>query len=370
MRIGILLPGFSSNEHDWAIPVQHHLIREMAVQDEVRVIALRYPHRRDRYPIFGAEVHSLGAGQVRGWQRIRLWIEAIQLIRRLHQNAPFDVLHAMWADETGLMAAWAGQWLGIPVVTSIAGGELVALPDIEYGLQRSAFSRWIVRQAIEKSQRVAAACHYTKNLLHQSAYHIPTERIAVIPLGVDTSIFTEDRSVARDPNQIIAVGSLIGVKNHAALIHAMTEVYPSARLTIMGNGSLKHNLLQRIHHLGLQERVSIADAKPHLEMPSVYQKSLLHVLPSRHEGLGMVTLEAAACGVTTLSTPVGIVPDYPELGTCVESEPRRMAQAINHLLSNTKHLIERGHTAQRLTHEQLTIQQTVTAFRKLYQTLQ
>ena len=47
MNIGILLPGFSSDENDWAIPVQMNLVREMAKGDDVRVLALRYPHRRD-----------------------------------------------------------------------------------------------------------------------------------------------------------------------------------------------------------------------------------------------------------------------------------------------------------------------------------
>jgi len=64
MRIGILLPGFSSHPADWAIPVQQNLARELAARDDLRVIALRYPHRRDHYTLEGATVYSLGVGQV------------------------------------------------------------------------------------------------------------------------------------------------------------------------------------------------------------------------------------------------------------------------------------------------------------------
>ncbi|MFN8374031.1 MAG: glycosyltransferase [Anaerolineae bacterium] len=110
MNIGILLPGFSSDEHDAAIPVQLNLVRTMAQQHDVRVLALRYPHRRDSYDVHGARVHSFGVGQVRGVGRLRLWLETLLLLRRLHREKPFDVLHAMWADECGLLAAaWAGQ---------------------------------------------------------------------------------------------------------------------------------------------------------------------------------------------------------------------------------------------------------------------
>ena len=108
MNIGILLPGFSSDEHDWAIPVQLNLVREMAREDDVRVLALRYPHRRDCYSVYGAMVYSLGVGQACGARRLALWWEALRTLRRLHREKPFDVLHAMWADETGLIAAWAG----------------------------------------------------------------------------------------------------------------------------------------------------------------------------------------------------------------------------------------------------------------------
>src|SRR3712207_683551 len=105
MNLGILLPGFSSDESDWAIPVQLNLVREMAKTDHVRVLALRYPHRRDSYTVFGARVHSIGVGQVRGFRRLLLWWEALRTLRKLHTEKPFDVLHAMWGDETGLIAA-------------------------------------------------------------------------------------------------------------------------------------------------------------------------------------------------------------------------------------------------------------------------
>jgi hypothetical protein len=164
VNVGILLPGFSSNEQDWAIPVQLNLVREMSQHDDVRVLALRYPQRRDCYNIFGAAVYSLGVGQVRGLRRLALWWDALRMLRRLHQQKPFDVLHSMWADETGLIAAWAGRWLTIPVVVSVAGGELVGFDDIGYGLQRSVFSRWTVRQALTGADRVVVACSYIRRL--------------------------------------------------------------------------------------------------------------------------------------------------------------------------------------------------------------
>jgi hypothetical protein len=45
------MPGFSAHPDDWAIPVQQHLLREMARHAEVRVITTRYPPSRPGAPL-------------------------------------------------------------------------------------------------------------------------------------------------------------------------------------------------------------------------------------------------------------------------------------------------------------------------------
>lgn len=80
MNIGVLIPGFSSDERDAAIPVQLNLAREQAKYLDLRIIALRYPHRRDHYRIFGAQVYSLGYGAwTRGAHRFVLWLSLIHI---------------------------------------------------------------------------------------------------------------------------------------------------------------------------------------------------------------------------------------------------------------------------------------------------
>ncbi len=224
MRVGILLPGFSSSEQDWAIPVQLNLVREMSADEDVRVLALRYPFRRDCYSIYGATVYSLGVGQVRSWRRLKLWADALLTLRHLHHKKPFDVLHAMWADETGLIAAWAGRMLGIPVVVSIAGGELVGFEDLGYGLQRSAFSRWIVGQALYGADRIIPACTYARNLITQAGYNVSADKIQTITLGVDANIFKPSSNQIPTEHKLIHVASLLGVKDQATLLRALARL--------------------------------------------------------------------------------------------------------------------------------------------------
>ncbi len=368
MRVGIILPGFSSDEHDWAIPVQLNLVREMATHDDVRVLALRYPHRRDRYEVYGATVYSLGVGQVRGLQRLKLWADALLTLRRLHRERPFDVLHAMWADETGLIAAWAGRWLGIPVVVSIAGGELVGFADLDYGLQRSNFSRWIVGQALYGADRVIAACSYARGLIPQAGYTRVPARIQTITLGVDENIFAlPNPNQPPAENKLIHAASLVGVKDQATLLRALARLDDSITLDIIGSGPEEKPLRALAAELGISERVHFLGAVAHLDLPTYYQQAALNILCSRHEGLGMVTLEAAACGIPTVGTAVGLLPDYPALGISVPvGDDAALADAINLLLTDNKKRIVLGQSARKLVEERFTIQETVRQFRALY----
>ncbi|HUN08901.1 MAG TPA: glycosyltransferase [Aggregatilineales bacterium] len=373
MHIGILLPGFSQDERDPAIPVQLNLVRELARRDSVRVLALRYPFERRIYTVAGAEVHALGAGPVRGLHRLKLWADALIHLRQMHRTQPFDLLHAMWADETGLIAAWAARMLRVPVVISVAGGETVWLPDIQYGLQGSAFSRWTVRQALNGADRIVVASRYSQRLIENiigTGKVSSAGKMAYIPLGVDAAHFRPDPSSGSNHGKLIHVASLIGVKDQATLLSAMTHLPDHITLGIIGEGPESARLELLTAALGIQHRVQFAGAVPHQELPKHYQRASLHVLTSRHEGQGMVTLEAAACGLPTVSTAVGIVPDDPDLGVYVSvGDDAALAGAITALLQNTEQLRARSRNARTAVEARYTIQHTVTQLRDLYRDL-
>ncbi len=370
MHVGIILPGFSSDEQDWAIPVQLNLVREMAAVEDVRVLALRYPFRRDKYTIFGATVYSLGVGQVRGFQRLKLWLDALLTLRRLHQEKPFHVLHAMWADETGLIAAWAGKWLGIPVIVSIAGGELVGFDDLDYGLQRSTFSRWIVGQALRGADRVIVACSYVQRLMTHAGYENLRLKIHNITLGIDEAVFKPADNPQPTENKLIHAASLIGVKDQATLIRAMAHLSDDVTLDIIGTGSDEPRLRALAAELGITHRIRFLGKVAHLDLPTYYQRAALNILCSRHEGLGMVTLEAAACGIPTVGTAVGLLPDFPSLGVSVPvGDDVALANAIRDLLANKEKRLALGFSAKNLVHNRFTIQETVRLLRDQYRQL-
>jgi glycosyltransferase involved in cell wall biosynthesis len=361
MRIGYLLPGFSAHADDWAIPVQQRLVRELAYADQLTVIALRYPHTRRPYLLEGAQVVPLGwTARARGLARLCLWRDALQTLEQLHRAAPFDVLHATWADETGLLAVWAGRKLGVPSVVTAVGGEFAALTSLDYGLQRSAFSRWIVRQALNADALLAASPF----LARQMAALTPRP-VTVLPLGVDTAQFSP-AAAPPEPDLIVSAGSLIRVKGHAVLLQALAQV-PAARLVLAGDGPERAALEAQAGALGLAERVQFGGAVDYAGMPALFRRAALHALPSLHEGQGMVTLEAAACGVPTAGSAVGLLADDPALGAAVPpGDDAALTQALVALLNDVDTRRRKGEQALARVKQAYTLEETARRLREVY----
>lgn len=342
MRIGLIVPGFSADERDWCIPALRHLVRELVRGDEVRVLALRYPHRAGSYPLLGAEVTALGGGTRRGAGSLGLWRATLVALAAAHRRAPFDVLHALWATESGMLAALAGRMLGVPVVVSIAGGELAALPDIGYGGRLVRAERARVRLALRLADVVTAGSAYacrmaepylaprrqrgletaagrpeTRDPRPEAEGRAPLQPAARspwrLPLGVDLSLFhPAPAAPPAGPPRIVQAASLVPVKNQATLLRALALLrargVPFAA-EIAGEGPLEGELRALAGDLDLGEAVRFRGALPHDALPGFFHGAAAFALSSRHEAQCMALLEAAACGVPAAGSAVGALPE-------------------------------------------------------------
>lgn len=311
MNVGLVFPGFSADERDWCIPALRNLVRELAVAEDVRVLALRYPHRAGRYEAFGAQVSALGGATVRRAGSARLWLRALSALAEEHRRRPFDVLHAFWATESGLIAALAGRVLGVPTIVSLAGGELVGLRDIGYGDQLVRSSRLKVRLALRMATAITAGSG--QMCAGASAARRSTGDVRWLPLGVDTNLFRHG-SAERDggPPRLVHAASLVPVKDQRMLLRAAGLLRARGiafQLDLAGEGLLDGELRRLAARLRLDGQVHFHGALRHDALPAFYRGAAAFVLTSRHEAQCMAALEAAACGVPAVGTAVGILPE-------------------------------------------------------------
>lgn len=372
MKIALLTPGFSADENDWCIPVLYHLVRELAREHEIHVFTIRHPPRAGTYPFHGATVHALGGATRAGWARVPLLFRTLTAILGEARRKPFDLLHAFWADEPGFLAVFAGGMLQIPRVVSLMGGELVGMREIGYGGQLSVVNSALTGYALRGANAVTAGSAYLAQMAKAQYPEIPVQ---VLPLGVDTHLFhppAENTSPLFPPNQthLLHAASLVPIKDQTTLLQAFARVlqtHPNTHLHLLGDGPLRPALEQLAKELNLAAHLTFHGAVPHHETPRFYQAADLCVLSSRFESQGMVVLEAAACGVTTVGTAVGILPEIvPAEQVVPVGEVETLAEAIMAAISNPARVREIGRGQVDQVGERYSLAKCVQGLRGLY----
>jgi glycosyltransferase involved in cell wall biosynthesis len=166
---------------------------------------------------------------------------------------------------------------------------------------------------------------------------IDSEKIAVIPNGVDNSRFhcnSHDKVWGR----IVYVGRLVPHKHVELLVDAFNEVkekVPEAELHIIGSGPSMRLIKDRAS--GFKD-CFIHGFLPDDQMIDLLKSSWLFVLPSEREGSGLVALEAMAAGlpVVTVNYPDNGAKELANFGCGLVVNPtsNALASAILQVLSD------------------------------------
>ncbi|HYN43754.1 MAG TPA: glycosyltransferase family 4 protein [Thermoanaerobaculia bacterium] len=306
MKIGLVVPGgVDRSGRERVIPALLWLIESLALRNEVVVFALGQEEAPGEWQLLGARVVDLGRAAHRALPGLGVLGRGRQLSRAFREAGPFDVIHAFWASPCGFLATVAAP-RRTPVVVSLAGGELAAIPEIGYGCGLVPRERLKVRVALRRAAAVTAAS--VPMLRAAAAAGIVAE---LVPLGVEAAGFLPraPRGGA-DPFRLLHVGSLNRVKDQSTLLRAFAlarDRVPALHLDVVGEDTLGGEVQALALRLGLGEAVafhgwlSTEEVRPH------FARADLLVVSSRHEAGPVALVEAAACGVPSVGTAVGHV---------------------------------------------------------------
>ena len=141
---------------------------------------------------------------------------------------------------------------------------------------------------------------------------IPEERIEIIPSGIDTRELDKIKSKKRE-NEVLFAGRLVPQKNVDILLRAFSLIN-DARLTIIGEGTEKQNLITLAGKLHVADRIKFINPVSRSELIKRMRSAAVFVMPSRRENFGITPLEAMYCGTATISTNTEGPKDYIESG--------------------------------------------------------
>ena len=237
---------------------------------------------------------------------------------RLANDLAYDLIHShYWLS--GKLGLWAQEtWKRPHVVmfhslgavkdhTGIGGPE----PEIRIATENA---------VIKTCHRIFAPTQREKERL-VNFYSASPSKIGVVPCGVDLELFCPmDQSTARrqlgfNPEDTLAlfVGRFDAMKGLDTLLEAMRYLKHRRhlRLIIVGGDGIHtpegQRLLGLVRTFGVEDSIAFIGRIEQKDLPAYYNAADVMVMPSHYESFGLVSLEALACGIPVVATPVGVM---------------------------------------------------------------
>ncbi len=350
----------------------------------VRVVAMHMPGARTREWMDGIEVlrpryllperweilRREGGGLPITWKKypwariLFLPFGAVHTLAVARAAHDADLVHANWT-----LSAAAGRLSQPihrrPLIATLQGSDVFQAARTRNGAR---FARF----AIDGS---AAITVLSRALARATiALGVPAERVVIVPNGVDTQRFVPRPQTERQ-KVILFVGSFIERKGVRHLLAAAPQILrrlPGYRIDLIGEGPQEAELRALADRLGVTDRVAFRGFLPQTDVADAMQRSRLFVLPSLEEGLGVVLLEALACGTPIVASNVDGIPDVvaPEVGALVPpAQPDELADAVVAMLAEPVRWAERSTNARARAVEQFDWQVVAARYVRLYQSI-
>ena len=219
---------------------------------------------------------------------------------------PVDLIDAHYFYPDGVASAMLAKKLKIPLVITARGTDINLIP-------KYAIPRKMILWAADQAAAVIGVSHALKERMVELG--VDESKITVLRNGVDLDLFRPiDQNTARQKvglwqgRWILSVGHLIERKGHHLIIEALS-LLRDTNLAIIGDGPMRAELQAMAVRLGVEDRVHFLAAVEQIELPVYYSAADALVLASSREGMANVLLEAIACGLPVVATPIWGTPE-------------------------------------------------------------
>jgi glycosyltransferase involved in cell wall biosynthesis len=259
---------------------------------------------------------------------------AMRAAAQIRRKFEFDLIDSHFVFPDGVLATTMAKRLGKPVVITGRGEDILRFPKFPL------IGRQIRRALARADALVALSQEIAEAMIANGA---DADKITVIPNGVDCTKFQPiDRDEARrglnlptDRPVVLSVGYRLERKGFHLLVDAIPgirERFPNVLVVIVGGQARWSQdytsvIEERIRANNVADSIYLAGPRPPEELSKWYSAADQFVLLSSREGSPNVLMEALACGLPSVATPVGGIPDVlsdPRLGILL---PERSAQA-------------------------------------------
>lgn len=229
----------------------------------------------------------------------------------------FDLVHDNQSLGSGLLGMLDDGWpLLATIHHPITVDRELALSHSDTVRRRLAQRRWFgflgmqIRVA-RQLPRVVTVSHSSRRDI---AGHLGVDpaRMAVVPVGVDHTVFRPRPERPQVPGRIMVTSSSdVPMKGLVPLLHAVAKVRTEREVEIVVIGRPKADgpVARTIEDLGLTPVVRCVSGVSDDDLAGLYAQAQVAVVPSLYEGFSLPAIEAMACGVPLVATTGGALPE-------------------------------------------------------------
>src|SRR4051795_10138131 len=213
----------------------------------------------------------------------------------------YGVPHVMTSHSLEPLRPWKAEQLG--------GGYAV--------------SSWVEKTAVEAADAVIAVSRGMRDDVLASYPSVDPDRVRVVHNGIDTELFAprpDDgvlRSLGIDPVRPVVtfVGRITRQKGLPHLLRAADRLPADAQLLLCAAAPDEPGIAEEVRTAvaALQDSRSgvvwVQDALPRPQLIAALSSTTVFVCPSVFEPLGIVNLEAMACGAAVVASDIGGIPE-------------------------------------------------------------
>lgn len=293
-----------------------------------------------------------GPSPLREWREVQALCDAIV---ELHDEYPFDLLHAHSPALNGLAAARAARRIDVPLLYEIRAFWEDAAVGNGTGSEGSAkyrMTRALENHVIARADAIAVICEGLRGDLISRG--VAPDKIMVSPNGVDLELFGEaapyDARLAQelslqDRDVIGYIGSFYDYEGLDDLVAAMAHLNGAARnahLLMVGGGPMEQALRQQAESSPAADRIHFVGRVPHDQVERYYSLTDILAYPRKRQRLtDLVTplkpLEAMAQGKLVAASDVGghkeLIDDGVTGTLFPADDPKAAAQAIERMFA-------------------------------------
>jgi starch synthase len=255
--------------------------------------------------------------------------------------------HTWYANLAGHLA---GLLYGVPHVVTVHSLEPLRPWKAEQLGGGYALSSWCERTAVEAAAAVVAVSDGMRADVLAAYPAVPPERVRVIRNGIDSREYAPDPGTdvlakyGVDPGRpyVVFVGRVTRQKGLTVLLRAAGGLDPDAQLVLCAGQADTPELAAEVDALAGQLTATrsgvrmISGMLAKREVIQLLSHARVFACPSVYEPLGIVNLEAMACGASVVASRVGGIPEVVadgETGLLVPpDDPGALAGALNALL--------------------------------------